>query len=183
MAVMKCIWILGMVFGFDAMAARAAGEGEWVSLFNGKDLTGWRVKIKGHELGDNFGNTYRVEDGMIRVRYDGYENFGNRFGHLFYHRPFTNYRFRVEYRFVGERAAGGAGWAIRNSGVMVHGQSAESMGKDQDFPVSIEVQLLGGDGSKPRPTGNFCTPGTHVVMGGAVGDQACHQFHLRDIPR
>jgi hypothetical protein len=38
------------------------------------------------------------------------------------------------------------------------------MDKDQEFPVSIEVQFLGGDGKNPRTTGNLCTPGTHVVM-------------------
>ncbi len=163
---MKSIGIAGLTLALLVPAGRA--EGEWVSLFNGKDLAGWKVKIKGHEPGDNFGNTFRVEDGKICVRYDGYGEFGGKFGHLFYQRPFTNYRLRVEYRFVGLQVAGGPGWALRNSGVMVHGQSAESMGKDQDFPVSIEVQLLGGDGTKPRTTGNFCTPGTHLVIDGEL---------------
>ncbi|MCC6356515.1 MAG: DUF1080 domain-containing protein [Verrucomicrobiae bacterium] len=168
---MKTRWIPCAALVISALAAQAAGEGEWMSLFNGKDLTGWTPKIKGHAPGENFGNTFRVEDGMIRVRYDGYESFGNKFGHLFFHRPFTNYRVRVEYRFVGEQLKGGPGWAVRNSGVMVHGQSAESMGKDQDFPVSVEVQLLGGDGTKRRTTGNFCTPGTHVVIDGKLVTQ------------
>lgn len=163
---MRWIGIAGLTLALLVPAARA--EGEWVSLFNGKDLAGWKVKIKGHEAGDNFGNTFRVEDGKICTRYDGYGDFGGKFGHLFYQRPFTNYRLRVEYRFVGQQVAGGPGWALRNSGVMVHGQSAESMGKDQDFPVSVEVQLLGGDGGKPRPTGNFCTPGTHVMIDGEL---------------
>ncbi len=47
-------------------------DGEWIQLFNGKDLTGWTPKIAGYEAGVNFANTFRVEDGMIRVRYDGY---------------------------------------------------------------------------------------------------------------
>lgn len=160
-----------------ATAARpqdAAAKGEWIQLFNGKNLEGWKVKITGHELGDNFGNTFRVEDGLLKVRYDGYEKFGGKFGHLFYQSPFSNYIIRVEYRFVGQQIAGGPGWALRNSGIMLHGQSPESMTKDQDFPVSIEVQLLGGPGTGERTTANVCTPGTHIVMDGKLITQHCN---------
>lgn len=125
---------------------------EWIQLFNGENLDGWLVKIRGYDLGDNYGNTFRVEDGLLKVRYDQYEEFNNRFGHLFYEKNFSHYLLRVEYRFVGEQCPGAPNWAFRNSGVMIHGQSAESMEKDQDFPVSIEVQLLGGDGINTRPT-------------------------------
>jgi 3-keto-disaccharide hydrolase len=141
---------------------------KWLQLFNGKDLTGWTPKIQGHDLGDNNGDTFRVEDGILKVCYDQYDTFDGQFGHLFYKDTFKNYRLRVEYRFVGEQLAGGAGWAFRNSGLMIHGQSAESMAKDQDFPVSIEVQLLGGKETGKRPTGNLCTPGTHVVRDGKL---------------
>ncbi len=137
---------------------------EWISLFNGKDLTGWTPKIKGYAAGENFGNTFRVEDGVIRVSYDQYESFDERFGHLFYEKSFGHYIIRLEYRFTGEQVEGGPGWAFRNSGIMLHGQSPESMGLDQDFPVSIEVQLLGGNGIDERTTGNLCTPGTNVVI-------------------
>ena len=148
---------------------------KWIQLFNGKDLTGWKVKIKGHEAGDNYGNTFRVEDGVLKVCYDPdkYEKFGGKFGHIFYEKPFSNYRLRVEYRFVGKQVAGGAGWARRNSGIMIHGQSPKSMRKDQNFPVSIEVQLLGGLGKGKRPTANLCTPGTNVVMDGKLFTRHC----------
>ncbi len=150
-------------------------KGEWVSLFNGKDLTGWTPKIRHCEVGENFGNTYRVEDGILKVRYDGggYEKFDERFGHLFFKDTFSNYRLRIEYRFVGEQCPGGPGWATRNSGVMVHGQDPKTMTKDQDFPVSIEVQFLGGNGKDPRTTSNLCTPGTNVVMNGELKLQHC----------
>lgn len=137
---------------------------EWISLFNGKDLTGWTPKIKGYPAGENFGNTFRVEDGVIKVSYDQYDGFEQKFGHLFYKTSYGHYIFRVEYRFTGEQIKGGPGWAFRNSGIMVHGQSPESMSLDQNFPVSIEVQLLGGNGVDKRQTGNLCTPGTNVVM-------------------
>jgi hypothetical protein len=161
------IALVGLALLLAASAGLAAEE-EWIQLFNGKDLTGWKVKIKGHELGDNFGNTFRVEDGLLKVSYEKYENFGGKFGHIFYEKPFRNYRLRMVYRFVGEQVKGGPGWAFRNSGAMIHGQSPESMRKDQNFPVSIEVQLLGGKGTGKRPTGNLCTPGTNVVMDGKL---------------
>ncbi len=150
----------------------AKGE-SWVSLFNGKDLTGWTPKIRGYPVGENFGNTFRVEDGLLKVRYDGYDEYKERFGHLFHEGEYSNYRLRVEYRFVGNQVKGGPGWAIRNSGVMVHGQTAQSMTIDQDFPCSIEVQLLGGDGRNDRTTLNLCTPGTHVEMEGKLVTRHC----------
>lgn len=137
---------------------------KWIPLFNGKDLEGWTPKIRYHDLGVNFANTFRVEDGLLKVGYAGYSEFNETFGHLFYKDSFSHYRIRVEYRFVGEQVKGGPGWALRNSGIMVHGERPESMSKDQDFPTSIEVQLLGGDGKNPRTTSNLCTPGTNVVM-------------------
>jgi len=151
-----------------AAPARAEEKGKWMPLFNGKDLTGWTVKIKGYPVGENFGNTFRVEDGVLKVSHDQYDNFGGRFGHIFYNKPFGNYRVRVEYRFVGKQTAGGPGWAFRNSGIMIHGQSPQSMRKDQSFPASIEVQLLGGSGKGKRSTANLCTPGTHVVHKGKL---------------
>lgn len=148
---------------------------KWVSLLNGKNLDDWTIKIRGCEAGDNYKNTFRYEDGVLKVCYDQYEKFGGHFGHIFYNKPFSNYRLRVEYRFVGEQCPGGPGWAFRNSGVMIHGQTPQSMPKDQNFPASIEVQLLGGnpDGTGERPTVNLCTPGTNVVMDGKLLTRHC----------
>jgi hypothetical protein len=157
----------------SALGQAAPDAGEWIQLFNGRDLEGWDVKIAGRDLNHNFANTFRVEDGLLKVRYDGYGAFDGQFGHLFYHQAFSHYLLAVEYRFVGDQAAGGPDWAMRNSGIMVHSQSARSMGKDQDFPISIEVQLLGGTGSGERSTANLCTPGTHVVMDGRLFTPHC----------
>jgi hypothetical protein len=146
----------------------------WIELFNGKDLTGWTPKINGYQLGDNYNNTFRVEEGVLKVSYDNYENFTNEFGHLFYKTPFSNYKFRLEYRFVGEQVNGGQAWATKNSGIMIHCQSPESMLVNQGFPLSLEVQLLGGvNENEPRPSGNLCTPATHVVMDGKLITEHC----------
>jgi len=137
----------------------------WIQLFNGKDLTGWVVKIKGYPLGENIHNTFRVEDSLLKVSYDGYEDFGESFGHIFYEKPFSNYILKLQYRFIGKQAKGGQDWATKNSGIMIHSQSPQSMELNQSFPVSLEVQLLGGiDKDIERPTGNLCTPGMHVTM-------------------
>ncbi|MCA9259879.1 MAG: DUF1080 domain-containing protein [Planctomycetales bacterium] len=163
-----CIALLGVASAEESVAT-------WEPLFNGKDLDGWTAKIKGRQCGDNFGDTFRVENGVLKVSYDQYEGpFAGRFGHLFYKDALSDYRLRLEYRFVGEQyPERSPGWAIRNSGVMIHGQSPETMGIDQDFPVSLEVQLLGGDGTNPRPTGNLCTPGTNVVYQGKLHTPHC----------
>lgn len=139
-------------------------NGEWVQLFNGKDLADWTPKIKGYDAGDNFGNTFRVEDGLIKVRYEAYDSLRERFGHLFYKDEFSNYKLRVEYRILGEQCPGAPGWAYKNSGIMVHGQTPQTMEKDQDFPSSIEVQLLASDSLVQRTNMNVCTPGTNIVM-------------------
>ena len=155
------------------LASAEDGKEEWIPLFNGKNLDGWIPKVRYHKAGENFGNTFRVEDGVLKVGYDAYDGFGERFGHIFYKKSFSHYRLRLEYRFVGNQAKGGPGWAFRNSGIMVHGQTPDSMAVDQDFPASIEVQLLGGNGSGKRTTGNLCTPYTHVEMNGKLLKRHC----------
>lgn len=140
---------------------------DWVDLFNGKDLSNWSPKIRGYALGENALDTFRVKDGIMQVRYDNYTEFGGKFGHIFSNAgPFSHYKIQVEYRFVGEQVKGGPAWAYRNNGIMYHTQDPKTMAVDQDFPGSMEYQLLGGNGKDPRTTGNLCTPGTHVVYNG-----------------
>lgn len=148
---------------------------KWISLFNGENLDGWTPKFAGHEPGVNYKNTFRVEDGLLKVAYDNYETFDGKFGHLFYEQPYSNYRIRLEYRFIGEQIPGAPDWAWRNNGIKFHSQSPESMGLDQQSPVSIEVQLLGGNGSDERPTANICSMGTHIVMDDELITQHCTQ--------
>lgn len=152
-------------FAFVFISCQNTKKDKWVSLFNGKDLSHWTVKIRGFKSGVNAYNTFRVENGILKNSYSEYDSFKNQFGHIFYKKPFKSYILRLEYRFVGHQAKGGESWGDRNNGIMIFSQSPESMAIDQGFPVSVEFQLLGGlvDG-KPRPTGNVCTPGTDIVM-------------------
>lgn len=146
----------------------------WIALFNGKDLDDWRVKIKGYDLNDNIDSTFRVEDGLLKVSYDGYKKFDENYGHIFYKEPFSTYKLRVEYRFTGQQFKGAAGWAERNSGLMIHCQDPKTMAREQKFPLCVEVQMLGGikEGT-PRPTGNLCTPGTNVIMNEQLLTEHC----------
>ncbi|MCA9322152.1 MAG: DUF1080 domain-containing protein [Planctomycetes bacterium] len=149
-------------------------EAPWITLFNGKDLSGWTPKIKGFAAGENFADTFRVQDGAIVVGYEGYDKFDGRFGHLFFEHEYTNYTLELEYRFTGTQLPDAPGWAFRNSGIMIHGQSPQSMRVDQDFPVSVEVQLLGGDGIQDRHTANVCSPGTDLSLDGKKARAHCN---------
>ncbi|MFC3562551.1 3-keto-disaccharide hydrolase [Pedobacter jamesrossensis] len=167
----KIFSILAVLFLFISLQANA--QKGWINLFNGKDLKDWKVKISKHDLNDNYANTFRVENGLMKVSYDGYQNFDQQYGHIFYKKPFSAYLLKVTYRFVGEQAKGGEGWALRNSGTMLHCQAPETMLKDQDFPISIEGQILGGDGEHERHTSNVCTPGTNIFFDGKLFTQHC----------
>ena len=175
------IFLLSITMLFTACQSndKPVDEEQWQQLFNGKDLTGWTPKIAGYEAGDNYGNTFRVEDGILKVSYSEYDTFGTRFGHLFYEKPFSNYRLRIEYRFIGEENMLGVGdWAFKNSGVMFHSQSAKSMSVEQEFPVSLEAQFLGGSTDlTDRATGNLCTPGLHVTMDDTLTTKHCVESH------
>lgn len=151
-----------------------AATKEWVKLFNGKDIHDWVVKIHHHETGENFGNTFRVEEGMIKVRYDQYGDFNDQFGHLFFKTPFSHYHLKFDYRFTGELQKGAPSYTIMNSGVMFHSQDPHTIRKEQNWPISIEMQLLAGLGDgKPRPTGNMCSPGTDIVYKGSIYKDHC----------
>ncbi|WP_225335345.1 family 16 glycoside hydrolase [Halomicrobium urmianum] len=151
-------------------------DDEWIQLFNGEDLDDWTPKFSGREPGVNYNDVFTVEDGVLRVGYGDYgDEWDSVFGHLFYDGEFSHYALRAEYRFVGEQVSGAPDWAFRNNGLMLHGQTPEEMDVDQDYPDSIEVQLLGqsADSDGTRTTANVCTPGTNIVMDGSLHEQHC----------
>ncbi|MDZ7694542.1 MAG: DUF1080 domain-containing protein [Balneolaceae bacterium] len=174
--VASCALFLLSVFGFAFESKgqdKSAEEEQWIPIFNGKNLEGWTPKFTGQELGVNYKNTFRVEEGLLVASYENYKEFNNAFGHLYYETAYSHYKIRAEYRFVGEQVPGAPDWAWRNSGLKLHSQPPESMGLNQQSPVSIEVQLLGGNGTDERPTANMCSMGTHVEMDGKLITQHC----------
>jgi hypothetical protein len=169
--------LICLLAGLGGSAQSKPDQKDWIQLFNGKDLAGWTPKFRHYDLGENVNDTFRVEGGLLKVRYDKWPTFDDQFGHLFYREPYSYYLLAAEYRFTGEQvktARTDLAWALRNNGLMLHSPPPKTMLKDQDFPISIEVQLLGGlaDG-KPRTTANLCTPGTHVVMDGKLQTRHC----------
>lgn len=148
---------------------------DWKPLFNGKTLEGWTMKINSYPLGENFGNTFRVEDGILKIRYDQYgPEFNNRFGALFYDKELKNYRLRAEYRFVGETAPGAPEWGFRDSGVQIHTQNPKTVKLDQQFPICLEYNLHGGNGTDDRPLGAICGIGMHVSVDGKPNKEFCN---------
>ncbi|PHZ86614.1 3-keto-disaccharide hydrolase [Paremcibacter congregatus] len=158
---------------FNSVTNAGAEDKKWINLFNGKDLDGWVIKFTGHDLGENYQKTFQVKDSKLVADYSNYTAFDNNFGHIFYTQKFSNYTLKLEYRFTGEQTSGGPGWAYRNSGIMIHSQPPESMARDQLFPASVEVQLLGGRDTDPRPTANVCTPATHINLNGKLETEHC----------
>ncbi len=175
---MKHLFLLTTLVVMSVISCRtfktSAANERWIPLFNGKNFNNWFVKIHHHETGVNFGNTFRAEDGIIKVRYDQYGNFNDQFGHLYYKTPYSYYHLKMEYRFVGDLQKGAPPYTLRNSGVMFHSQDPRTMPREQDWPISVEMQFLGGlSNGKPRTTGNMCSPGTKIVYAGKLDDRHC----------
>ena len=168
MPIMKRFCLLSIALaGISSVFAQSAER--WEPIFNGKNLDGWVVKLAHHDVGDNFGDTFRVENGVIRVSYDKYPEFGTRFGHLFYRKKLSHFKLRIEYRFVGEQIKDGPSYAKLNSGVMFHSQAPETILKEQNWPISVEAQFLAGG----RTTMNVCTPGTEIFRNGEMVKAHC----------
>ena len=149
-------------------------EAPWETLFNGEDLEGWTPKIHHHDVGENYANTFRVSDGSIQVNYDQYQTFDERYGHLFYKESFSSFHLKFRYRFTEQWMEDAPGYTYRNSGIMFHSQAPQTILKEQDWPISVEFQMLAdaGDG-QPRPTGNMCSPGTEVIYEGKMDPRHC----------
>jgi len=169
----KLLIVAAVTLALASCNTRNTPKEEWISLFNGENLDGWVIKIKGSPLGENYKNTFRVEDSILKVSYSEYDTFRYEFGHIYYKEPFSSYKLRLEYRFTGEQLPGGPSWGYRNSGIMFHCQDPATIGLDQDWPVSIEVQFLGSTAERERTTMNVCTPHTHIEIGNALITEHC----------
>ncbi len=150
-----------------------AQKEEWIALWDGTNFNDWTPKFANHEAGVNYKNRFQHIDSFLSVRYEPQDSFNGHFGHSFYKDKFSHYKLKATYRFVGEQQINGPGWAFRNNGLMLHCQSPQSMGLPQDFPVCLEMQLLGGSGEGERSTANLCTPGTNVMMNDSLFTPHC----------
>jgi hypothetical protein len=174
----KTMLLVGLVALLaTSLRAETAVPAGWISLFNGKDLSGWTPKITGHPVGDNFANTFRVEDGILKVSYDGYGGqFKGRYGHLFSDIAYSHYIIRVEYLITGQVLPDAAYWCAFNSGLMIHAQSPQSMTLDQEWPVSMESQILGEGTKAGKQTANAVTIGMQITL----ADGSVNKKHASD---
>lgn len=167
------LFFSSMLVACNSSAPDANDDG-WRVLSEGENLDNWTVKLNGHEVGDNYADTFRAADGVIQVNYEDYDEFGERFGHLFFNEPFSSYHLKFEYRLTEQWLEDAPSYAYRNSGVMFHSQDPNTILKDQDWPISVEYQILGADSEgNSRPTGNMCSPGTDVFFEGELDDRHC----------
>lgn len=154
----------------------------WINLFNSENLNNWSVKINHYEVGENFGNTFRFENEILKVRYDQYD-FTDEFGHIFYKTPFKNFHLSVDYRFSGEFEKNAPTYAELNSGVMFFSQGVATLKKDQGWPISIEMQYLADLGDGKRTTGNMCSPGTNIRYQGKTYTDHCLNSNMPALPK
>jgi hypothetical protein len=95
-----------------------------ISLFNGKDLTGWHVDVPAMDNDPNAINPFLVRDEVLVT-------LGEPRGHLISNEEYQDYRLEIEYRFPGKPG---------NGGVLVHASTPRALYKM--FPQSIEVQMM-----------------------------------------
>ena len=179
----RLVWALAILILLGATGSAVAEDSAWVQLFNGKDLKDWDFHIRTQPLNTDPNHTFKVQDGNLFVDYSEYTNFNNDpFGHIGYKlKPFSYYLLRSEYQFItGKQVTGGPGWALENNGFMLHSQAISTMGINQDFPISLEAQLLGP--ANGTSTMNLCTPGTHFhdMSGKLITD---HCVNAISVPR
>lgn len=171
---MKTLKLITIIFALIITSScNKTKENEWKSLFNGKNLDNWVVKVHKYELGDNYANTFRVKNGIIQVNYDGYEKFEERFAHLFYNKSFSSFHLKFEYRFTDQWLKDAPIFTFRNSGIMFHSQAPETILKNQNWPISVEYQLLADEGKGERQTANMCSPGTEVIFNNEIDPRHC----------
>lgn len=175
-------FVLAILLNACGTRADESNKEEWIDLFDGSDIKHWTPKFAGAELGLNLKDRFIVKDSLLSVRYAERDSFQGDFGHLYYNKKFSYYKLKAVYRFVGKQQPGGPEWAVRNNGLMLHCQDPGTLGLGQDFPISLELQLLGGDGTHERTNANLCTPGTNVMLGDTLFTPHCINSNSKTYP-
>lgn len=111
---------------FSVAVGLALGQGP-ISLFNGKDLSGWHMDVPALDKDPEGTRPFVVRDGKL-------VSLGTPGGHLITDKSYSNYRLEVEYRFSATPG---------NCGVLVHASKPRRL--YDMFPQSMEVQMQSGD--------------------------------------
>jgi hypothetical protein len=118
--------VLGTVTPAPAQEGEAVVPDKVVSLFNGKDLTGWKADVPEKDKKPDAPDSFIVRNEML-------VSLGKPPGHLITTTKYRDYRLHVEYRFPGR---GG------NCGVLAHASKPRAL--YSMFPQSIECQMNSG---------------------------------------
>ena len=95
-----------------------------VSLFNGKDLSGWHIDVPEMDNNPEAINPFIIRNGM-------FVSLGTPGGHLITDVKYQDYRLEIEYRFASKPG---------NCGALVHVSTPRAL--YDMFPKSIEVQMM-----------------------------------------
>ncbi|MFN3851115.1 MAG: DUF1080 domain-containing protein [Spirosomataceae bacterium] len=109
---------------FLISAVTFSAHSQEISLFNGKDLTGWHVDVPDMDNNPNLKSPFIIRNGLL-------VSMGKPEGHLITDSVYKNYRIEVQYRFAGVPG---------NCGLLVHASTPRSLYKM--FPKSIEAQMM-----------------------------------------
>ncbi len=116
-----------LIFSLLAIRVDSRSQAKPVSLFNGKDLSGWHVDVPEMDTNASARNPFIIRNGLL-------VSLGTPQGHLITDKEYSNYRLQVEYRFAGKPG---------NCGVLVHASTPRALYKM--FPKSIECQMQHND--------------------------------------
>lgn len=133
----KSIAILCACFSTASLIAQ---DNDKISLFNGKDLTGWHADIPDADKKPDLAPSFIVRDGNL-------VSLGKPLGHLITDAEHQNYKLEIEYRFAAEPG---------NCGVLVHASTPRMLYKM--FPKSIEVQM------QHKHAGDFWVIGEDITV-------------------
>jgi putative membrane-bound dehydrogenase-like protein len=114
-------------------------KGEWKPLFNGKDLSGFYVHLRGRKKGEDPDRIFQVHDGVIHVYRDASAGETMPFGGIVTEREFSHYRLRLQYKW-GEKQFAPRATGLRDAGILYHVK-----GNDAMWPTSVECQIQEGD--------------------------------------
>jgi len=114
-----------IIFSSVMSLATLTGCAQKKMLWNGKDFTGWKLRLPGCD--EEPASVWSVKEGVIHC--NGVPN-----GYLRTTEEYSNYKLHLEWRWVE------GDYRKRNSGVLVH-----VLGPDKIWPKCIEAQLHSGD--------------------------------------
>ena len=151
-----------------------ADRRDWIQLFDGKSLDGWVPKITGYPLEKTTPTPSASSTAPCRRRPTGPRrreqirpSFLPTSEVLLLHR---RRRVPLHRRAGGRRSRLGHSQQWPDVAQPVAAIDVEGPG----FPISVEVQLLGGlPNGKPQSTANMCSPGTQVFIDGTMVKGHC----------